>query len=688
MSLDLLRYFLDDFSHSWFIPADNVARLARALGLLLLLASFMPGSWVRSIIRIKRSYFLSSAAILAALGSCAYGYFYLRGGPRIVDGATYYLQARSLSQGHFTWPLEEPSASYRGRFLYAHEGRIGGIFPPGYPLLLAIGFLLGHPMLIGPLLAAAITVLVYALALELARDLPRRVHEPIARGAVLFSLFSFTQRYHTADTMSHGAVALGAGLALFYALRGSRTKSSKLFLVAGLCVGYVVSARPVSAMPIGVVVGLITIASQVRLSGLALLGVGMIPGVALLLASQHAVTGHAFESTQLAYYARSDGPPGCFRYGFGKGIGCVFEHGDFVHNRLQDGHTLAAAIETTVWRIKSHMLEPLNVELLAVVLVPFAMLHALYRRTTRLPLLLIALQFCAYLPFYFDGVYPGGGARFYADILPVEHVLLALPLGFTKNPRLTTRLTILVLGLAFVGFAYRGSRDHGYLRDRDGGRPAFQAEAIAEAHVDHGLLFVDGDATFGIAYIAGVKADSGLAVARCKGGAHDYHLWRKLGSPPSYYYRFGEKSPSLEPYTPKATDRFESENEWPPVAQSGGYAAPSWPWCASDHSALILYPHLSGHASATIEVPIFEAGKYRITPQIVDRGQRAKATLELRKDNGTSIGKWSWSDSAAEETCVSLSSIEVELPAGSHTAELQAQGGEAGLDAIDIVRIP
>ncbi len=41
---------------------------------------------------------------------------------------------------------------------------------------------------------------------------------------------------------------------------------------------------------------------------------------------------------------------------------------------------------------------------------------------------LVLLQVLAYAPFYFDGDYPGGGARFFADILPLEHVLVGLAL--------------------------------------------------------------------------------------------------------------------------------------------------------------------------------------------------------------------------------------------------------------------
>ena len=41
-----------------------------------------------------------------------------------------------------TWEIPDVSASFRGRFLLFNEatGRVGGIFPPGYPLVLALGF--------------------------------------------------------------------------------------------------------------------------------------------------------------------------------------------------------------------------------------------------------------------------------------------------------------------------------------------------------------------------------------------------------------------------------------------------------------------------------------------------------------------------------------------------------------------
>src|SRR5262245_50644126 len=102
---------------------------------------------------MRRSYWLAALCLLALVLSWAYLVYYLRGGPRIIDATSYFLEARSLAQGSFSLPALEPEASFRGRFLLpSPEGqRLSVIFPPGYPLLLALGMLMGAPLLVGPL---------------------------------------------------------------------------------------------------------------------------------------------------------------------------------------------------------------------------------------------------------------------------------------------------------------------------------------------------------------------------------------------------------------------------------------------------------------------------------------------------------------------------------------------------------
>ena len=73
---------------------------------------------------------------------------------RIVDATTYFLQARAFAESGFTFPVPEPSASFRGRFLLWDEARgASGLFPPGWPIVLSLGFRLGAPMVVGPALA-------------------------------------------------------------------------------------------------------------------------------------------------------------------------------------------------------------------------------------------------------------------------------------------------------------------------------------------------------------------------------------------------------------------------------------------------------------------------------------------------------------------------------------------------------
>ena len=180
------------------------------------------------------------------------------------------------------------------------------------------------------------------------------------------------------------------------------------------------------------------------------------------------------------YYALSDGPEGCFRWGFGGDTGCVFEHGDFINARIPDGYFgLVAALGVTLRRLHHHLLDVANFEPLA-----FLALIPLAKKQARLATTLIGLQVLAYLPFYFDGDYPGGGARFFADVLPVEHALAML--GMSLVVKNVERGLHVVLGLALAGFAVHGAFEHGKLRDRDGGVPLFEPDVITQRDLKTG----------------------------------------------------------------------------------------------------------------------------------------------------------------------------------------------------------
>ncbi len=73
-----------------------------------------------------------------------------------------------------TFPVGEPETSVLGRFLVRSETasgvRAAVLFPPGYPAILALGFLAGAPLLVGPALAALLVIATYALAREVVRE--------------------------------------------------------------------------------------------------------------------------------------------------------------------------------------------------------------------------------------------------------------------------------------------------------------------------------------------------------------------------------------------------------------------------------------------------------------------------------------------------------------------------------------
>ncbi|MEO7331365.1 MAG: hypothetical protein ABI193_22505, partial [Minicystis sp.] len=422
------------------LPRDPAPWIALLLAPLVFVAA---RAWLRPAPRHAR--FLLGASLAALALSAAYVVVYLRGGPRIIDATSYFLEARALAEGHLAWPLREPASATLGRFLLRSETTEGAavavIFPPGYPALLALGFLLHAPMAVGPLLAAALVIATFALADALARSpalaAPARALS-IPRLAAALSVSCAALRYHTADTMSHGLAALCFTLALgltFRALDTDAQRSSKraftLVFAAGLAAGLLLATRPVSALALVAVLALtfLTLGRALprarRLALFALLLAGALPGIALLLAHQRAATGALGLSSQRLYYALADGPPGCFRYGFGAGIGCLGEHGDFVRHNLPEGYGALQAAATTLRRLKLHLVDPASFELWGL-LVPLGAALGFRELKVRLLAAAIVAQILAYAPFYFDGNYPGGGARFFADLLPLEHVLLAL----------------------------------------------------------------------------------------------------------------------------------------------------------------------------------------------------------------------------------------------------------------------
>ncbi len=620
------------------LPRDAAQWLALALAILVMAAARpLFDAWAR-----PRVWVGALAGVAAAL-SAGFVVAYLRGGPRIVDATSYFLEARGMSEGMLAFPLRAPEAAVIGRFLV--RGEHGGaahaavIFPPGYPAVLAVGMLAGAPLAVGPLIAAAIAAVTFDLAGRVARGLGLAERAPpVAQIALLFSVACAALRYHTADTMSHGLAALCFASALALILRaadaGGGRRAALFAAGAGIAAGWLFATRPVSAVALAVAIAFVLVrdpaaraAASRRTFAIAFV-MGALPGVALFFAHQHAATGAWGASSQRLYYAVGDGPPGCFRYGFGAGVGCVGEHGSFVRERLADGYGFLAAAGTTLRRLRAHLVDPLNLEPLAL-LVPAGAFAARGSALGRALGVAVLVQVLAYVPFYFDGNFPGGVGRFYADVLPVEHVLAAIAVARIATPRRAPlRWAAGAVALALAGFAFRAGFDHASLRDREGGRPFFEPAELARAGVGRGLLFMDTDHGFDLAYDPAAAARGGVDVARFHGDALDRIAWDARGRPPSFRYRFaippggGLASVAVEPlaFPPVAAGSpltIEGESLWPALDQQGGWALPEWPagTCASGGRWLALHRAVAGAPAAiTITLPARWLAGRSVTP--------------------------------------------------------------------------
>jgi hypothetical protein len=682
-----------------------------AVGLLLL--ALLPGGprWLASIADLgsvadptRHRRFLTAASFAAAFLSLGYIAFYLRGGPRAQDACAYWLQGRALSRGALSWALPDPIASFRAsNLLFRAPDRLSGIFPPGYPLLLAMGFLVGAPMLVGPVLAATLVLATWFLAREVvaysdgAADHPHRA-EVIARAAAGLSIVSAALRYHTADALPYGACAVAMATSLAFALRARRTWHAPSFGVSGLAIGFLIASDPSAAMAVGVIVAVLAWGAPARGRSLSWGIAAALPGVLLLLAANHAATGHALASPAAAYDAAI-------------GRGTLLAHGF-------DGLS-------TLRCLRQHLLDIANLEPLAL-LAAVPLLVAGKRRGALLTALVIGAHLILHVPAR-DGGLPavpgrgphwmdassGFGAGLLVAVVPLEQVLMAIGLAHLW-PRALPHAAMAALAFSVAGFACHASHAHEALAAGELGRPHFEPDVTREANVTHGLLFFEDDAGYELAHDPGASASHDIEAVRMRGDDHDRLLYDSLGHPPAHRYVVGVTGASVSGWVPanagSDTWRFEAEADWPPLAQAGGTAevVDMGDACASAGRALRITP--ASLASGDITSPVVASGArtraeatvtlalpiprgpvapvirmWMVSPRILQgKGAGGGIIRVVTEPAEQAVAEWRWDgDSEAQPACVDLPARAVDL-GGEHARAwlvVRALGGTLWLDS-------
>lgn len=411
---------------------------------------------------------LGAIVVVCTLAARVVAIWVLADMPHVMDEIAYDLQARMYAQGFAAGLPVEPLAAFSQWFIEDRGSRYG-IFPPGWPAVLALGHLLGLAGWVNPLLHGATVWGVGRLGQRLAGARAGLV------AALLYGLCPQAIA-QGASRMSHTLSALLALLVLAPVVvalaRPSEPKTSFLpagvearrvpaisvpaLCVMGLSLGVLATARPVCAVCVAVAasIGLALCLAQGKISlrRSIWLALAALPPVIGLLAYNHLLVGSPFRFPQTRYFDSHAAPidlpnifrygPGCNSLGFGRSHGCELIRG-------HQGHTALDALQDTLLNLTVLMklgaaCGVLALSALVTVLTPST------RRWASYLLLPLPLLMLAYATYWYAGVCYG--ARFYHAALPTFMVVAGAGFVLFRGKRALLRVAV-VATVALYGLA-------------------------------------------------------------------------------------------------------------------------------------------------------------------------------------------------------------------------------------------
>ncbi|MSQ04096.1 MAG: hypothetical protein EXR71_19775 [Myxococcales bacterium] len=403
-----------------------------------------------------------AALSLLSFAACATTAWTALGGiAHVQDEQAYLFQARLYAQLMTSAPSPADGALLAAEFQQLSP-RWFGVFPPGWPMILAVGAGVGAPWLVNPLLAATLPWLTWA---AFARALRRE--EALLACAVAASSPGILAL--GASMMSHTLV-LACGLAAVAAIAAGRAG------LAGAAVGMVILARPLDGLVLGgplLVWGTVSLRRARMLAG---------PAVAtmVLLATNQLYTGSPFVFAVDQYFAQGTDwgvtwRDGCNRLGFGADRGCMGRY-------ARAGYTVAMGLEHLGANARFFDRLLIGVPGGAAVAAVGAVL-ALRRRALPVAVLVAAIAGpLAYGLYWYHGV--AYGARFWHGLYLAALPALGVILGW--RPRLGA--VVLLTGVAFTF-----PKVWNELADDYWCVPAGLDDALASAGVTEGVVLLDAE---------------------------------------------------------------------------------------------------------------------------------------------------------------------------------------------------
>lgn len=187
------------------------------------------------------------AAVFTVVACGAMAVLTFHGIPHVPDEVAYLFQARTYAQGRAYFDPPPTPELFRQFLIMTHGGKWFSVFPPGWPLVLALGVLAGVPWIVNPVLSGIGVLLVYAVV--------KRVHRSSTALAAAL-LLATSPLYVTvgATYMAHPLSIVCGLLALLSVLELRTDAGMRWAVIGGLALGLLFLARPVEAVSVGVVV--------------------------------------------------------------------------------------------------------------------------------------------------------------------------------------------------------------------------------------------------------------------------------------------------------------------------------------------------------------------------------------------------------------------------------------------------
>ena len=402
--------------------------------------------------------------------------------PHVADEVSYLYQACYFAEGRIASAPPPVSEAFSVDLMTYEKDRWFSPFPPGWPMVLAVGVLVGAPWIVNPVLGGAGILLAYLLLREL---LSRRA----ARLGVLLLCASPWQLFMAMSFMSHTLTLVCGLLAALGVARSRRNGGIAWPFVAGIAVGEISLIRPLDGAIMGAALGLWSIGlggKRLRIPAITAFAIGVAGVGAVALPYNDALTGSPSLAPVMDYFNRYYGK-GVNDLGFGpnRGVGWALDP--------YPGHTPVESLINANLNAYSVNVELFGWPMGSLLLVACVCFFAKRRQIDYLMLAVIALTAAALSLFWFSGG-PDFGARYwYLMLFPCVALTVRGACGIDRilgrhGPRATAASLCMCAGALFIYVPWRAvDKYHHYLNMRPGIR-----EMAAKGMFGKSLVLIRG----------------------------------------------------------------------------------------------------------------------------------------------------------------------------------------------------